>query len=363
MNNALVINKKGQSIWYDNIERSLLENGALKKMIDAKEIFGVTSNPSIFKNAITGSSIYDEDINRLKNESKNSFEIYDALSIKDIQTTCDLFIDYYKETKGKDGYVSLEVDPRLAYKTNETIDEAKRIWKVVNRPNLMVKIPATKEGINAISSVISEGINVNVTLIFSNNRYLEVMDAYLLGLENALDKGVSIGNIHSVASFFISRLDSKIDSFLEKIGEKKNINKDLFGKTAIANGKLAYKKFIEVFSSERWEKLSKNGANLQRPLWASTSTKNPNYNDTMYVDKLIAENTVNTIPPKTLSLYLDHGKTDISIYKDYDLYISYIEEIESLGVSINKATDELESEGVKSFSEAFEILLKAIEQK
>ncbi len=360
MNNALIINKKGQSIWYDNIERSLLQNGTLNQMIEAEEIFGVTSNPSIFKNAITGSSIYDDEIKKLKKEGKSAFEIYDALSIEDIKTTCDLFLNHYKETNGKDGYVSLEVDPRMAYNTDETISEAKRIWNEVNRPNLMVKIPATKEGLGAISAVISEGINVNVTLIFSINRYLEVMDAYLTGLEIALKNGVSINTIHSVASFFISRLDSKIDAKLEKID---NIDKDLFGKIAVANGKLAYKEFNDVFSSNRWKSLEKEGANKQRPLWASTSTKNPEYKDTMYVDDLIAENTVNTVPPKTLALYLDHGKTEISIYNDFDIYMSYFSKLDEFGISLNEATDELEKEGVDSFSDSFEILLEAIELK
>lgn len=359
MNNALIINKKGQSIWYDNIERSLLIDGTLKNMINAEEIFGVTSNPSIFKNAITGSSIYDNDIENLKNQDKSSFEIYDSLSIEDIQTACDLFLDMYEKTNHKDGYVSLEVDPRLAYKTNETVDEAKRIWKEVNRPNLMVKIPATKEGIEAISKVISEGINVNVTLIFSVERYKSVVDAYLLGLETALKNGKSIKNIHSVASFFISRLDSKIDSKLEE----KNADSSLFGKIAIANGKLAYQYFLDVVNSKRWNALSENGANLQRPLWASTSTKNSSYPDTLYVDELIGENTVNTIPPKTLALYLDHGKTEASILDSFDTYLDYLKELEGLGISLEKATDELEDEGVSSFSDAFQVLLNAIETK
>lgn len=364
MNNAQKINQLGQSIWYDNIERGILNDGSLAKMIFDNKIFGVTSNPSIFKNAIIGSTLYDNDISEMMAKGKNAFEIYDVLSITDIQAACDLFSDYYMKSDAKDGYVSLEVDPRLAYKTQETIFEAKRLWKAVNRPNLMIKIPATKEGVQAIAPVIAEGINVNVTLIFSVNRYKDVMDAFMTGLETVLLNDRKIDKIQSVASFFISRLDSKMDGWLNaKSEEGIESALGLKGKTAIANGKVAYLTYEKMVDSKRWKAIESQGGHMQRPLWASTSTKDLSYPDTLYIDELIANNTVNTIPPKTLNLYLDHGKTDISIKKDINSFTQALEKIEQIGLSLEKATKELEAEGVKSFADAFDVLLKSIESK
>ena len=308
------INQVGQSLWYDNIERKLLRDGTLAGMIERGEIRGITSNPSIFNKAISQSSEYDLDIKAFTDQGLSREETYERLAIQDIQTAADLFGPLYEMSARGDGYVSLEVDPFLANQTAKTVTEAKRLWKMVDRPNLMVKIPATLEGLPAISEVIAEGINVNVTLIFGLERYQKVMDAYLTGLEERSVKGKSLTEIASVASFFISRIDSKVDKMLEDMlegspaGNAEDVNL-LFGKPALASGKLAYELYQQIFSenSTRYRELIASGANPQRALWASTSTKNPAYPDTCYVDKLVGPGTVNTVPPNTLQAFLNHG--------------------------------------------------------
>jgi len=360
------LHELGQSLWYDNIQRSLLDNGQLKAMIDNGEIKGVTSNPSIFHNAIAKTNDYDSALKPLAWAGFSAEDIFWELAVKDIQDAADLFAPLYKSSNRKDGYVSLEVSPFLARDTKTTASEAKRLWKKVNRPNLMIKIPATKEGLPAIRQTIAEGINVNVTLIFSLKRYEEVIDAFLSGLEDRLQKGGRIDSIASVASFFVSRVDTKVDGRLNELAEKDPRNKSikaLLGKAAIANAKLAYEGYKKEFSSERFTKLKENGAQSQRALWASTSTKNPDYRDVIYVEELIGDETVNTVPPATLTAFADHGKSVLTIEKNLEQYRQNIADLEGLGISMDAVTQELEEEGVKSFSDAFTALLKSVEDR
>ena len=306
-----------QSIWYDNIQRSLLENGELAAMIARGAIRGITSNPSIFHNAISKTHDYDAALKPMAWSGWSANQIFLQLAVEDIQRATDLFAPLYKETQGGDGYVSLEVNPLLANDTTGTIAEAQRLWNMVDRPNLMVKIPATQAGIPAIRKSIANGINVNVTLIFSLERYQDVMDAYISGLEDRLAAGLPIGGIASVASFFVSRVDTKVDKALAEILKMEDSRAEtatgLLGKAAIANARLAYAQFLEVFQSERFGLLRSQGAKVQRPLWASTSTKNPAYRDVVYVEELIGADTVNTMPPQTLTAFADHGDAVVKL--------------------------------------------------
>ena len=364
------LKKIGQSIWYDNIERKLLKDGTLARMVERGEIRGITSNPSIFNNAISNSDEYDQEIEVLTKQGLSREDIYEQLAVRDIQSAADMFLPLYQETKGGDGYVSLEVSPFLAHETEKTIQDAKKLWKMVNRPNLMVKIPATLEGLPAITEAIAAGINVNVTLIFSVTRYQAVMEAYLAGLEKRVRDGKSIDGIASVASFFISRIDAKVDSQLDKIlsisptGEQE-IAKNLFGKVALASGKLAFDAYEANFSrgATRFADLLKKDANKQRALWASTSTKNPQYPDTMYVDELIGPDTVNTVPPKTLIAFFDHGTVERSIDRQVDEARKVFEDLAKVGIDIEQVAEDLESEGVKSFAVAFSSLLDSLQAR
>jgi len=346
----------GQSIWYDNIQRKLLESGELAAMIERGEIRGVTSNPSIFQKAIADSNDYDDTLKPLLADGWDAEKIFWELAIKDIQDACDIFAPLYKESEGGDGYVSLEVSPYLAKDSEGTIKQAKELWERVNRPNLMIKIPATKAGLSAIRKSIAAGINVNVTLIFSIERYREVMDAYLSGLEDRVLAEESIEHVHSVASFFISRLDSIIDKQLPE-------NSLLRGKIAVANAKLAYEAFQEVANSVRFGKLQLVRANYQRPLWASTSTKNPDYPDTLYLDELIGPATVNTVPPATLDAFINHGKAAATLTANLDAAHQAINDLEAEGISLTQATQDLEDMGVESFADAFTSLLKTIGER
>jgi len=367
MNATLKLFEAGQSIWYDNIQRGLLKNGELAGMIQRGEIRGVTSNPTIFMNAIIKSQDYDESLLPLAASSLTDEELFFKLAIEDIQAATDLFLPLYQQSKGGDGYVSLEVSPYLANDTASTLAQAKQLWQRVNRPNLMIKIPATKPGLPAITDAIAAGINVNVTLIFSLERYGEVMDAYQKGLEKRVDQGQPISAIASVASFFVSRVDTKIDPLLQKIirkgGSKAEKAARLLGKAAIANARLAYADFKHTFSNERFQKLKARGALLQRPLWASTSTKNPNYRDVMYVEELIGPDTVDTAPPQTLVAFLDHGRVRPSLEENLDDARHTLADLKKLGITMNDVTRELEEEGVKSFSDAFTVLLEAIHKR
>lgn len=361
------LNQLGQSLWYDNIQRSLLENGQLAQLISDGEIRGVTSNPSIFNNAIANSHDYDAALTSMAWSGWNTDQIFYQLAVEDIQAAADLFLHLYQETDGADGYVSLEVSPYLANDTQNTLREAQRLWSMVDRPNLMIKIPATKEGIPAIREAIAAGINVNVTLIFSLDRYAQVMDAYLTGLERRVAAGLPIHSIASVASFFVSRVDTNVDAQLRAIkdqgGPAALKASELLGKAAIANARLAYAQFKTVFNTDRFANLKAKGARVQRPLWASTSTKNPSYRDVMYVEELIGPQTINTLPPQTLMAFREHGIAQLSLEKDVDLAQAQLGELEELGISMSQVTAQLEIEGVKTFADAFTALLKTIEKR
>jgi transaldolase len=357
----------GQSLWYDNIERRLLNNGELAAMIQRGDIYGVTSNPTIFNNAIAKSQDYDAQISELAKAGRTTSQIFDALTVQDIQSACDLFRPLYDSTRGGDGYVSIEVHPDLANDTDATNEEARRLWGLVDRPNLMVKIPGTAAGIPAIRHSVSAGININITLIFSRQRYAEVIEAYLAGLERRADNNLPLAHQASVASFFVSRIDTKVDEWLDAAAKKSGAQakkaSELKGKVAIANAKLAYQLFTEQFNSPRFEVLKKKGARLQRPLWASTSTKNPAYPDLIYVDNLVGKHTVNTVPHQTLEAVKGHGIPKITIDSDLDAARQDLDDLESLGLSLDQATAELEIEGVASFSKSIHAVFDTIEER
>jgi transaldolase/glucose-6-phosphate isomerase len=357
----------GQSLWYDYMERRILENGELAKLISQGDIRGLTSNPSIFNHAIAKSKDYDSALIPMSWAGYNDKKILEQLMIEDIERVADLLRPLFDKTHDGDGFVSIEVRPDLAYETDKTIAEAQRLWDIVRRPNVMIKIPATEPGLAAIQQSIAAGININITLAFSIERYKEVMDAYLSGLEDRIKAGKPIDHINSVASFFVSRIDVKVDKYLEPIiqskGSEAQIAKGLLGKLAIANARLAYQEFRKVFESERFNKLQAKGARLQRPLWASTSTKNPAYPDTMYVDELIGDHTVNTVPPQTLEAFKDHGKVKLTIEKDLDGAKKAFSDLERIGISMKKVTQELEQEGVQTFSESYNSLLASVKTR
>ena len=364
------LNQIGQSIWYDNIERKLLKDGTLEGMFNRGEIRGITSNPSIFNKAISQSDEYDAEIRSLTQESLSRENVYERLAISDIQTAADLFRPLYDQTNGDDGYVSLEVSPYLAHDADQTISEANRLWNDVNRPNLMVKIPATKAGLPAITETIAAGINVNVTLIFSLDRYREVREAYLAGLEKRASAGKTVANIASVASFFISRIDTKVDKQLESLTktatpeEKQRIER-LMGKTAVASGKLAFRDYEDTFGDKgtRFGKLKPLGAKRQRVLWASTSTKNPAYPDTKYVEEMIGPLTINTVPPNTLEAFLDHGVVKRTIDQNVEAAHNVMAGLSGVGIDLDQATQDLEAEGVKSFADAYTSLLDSLQKR
>jgi transaldolase len=368
MNPITKLTTLGQSIWYDNIQRKLLTNGTLANLIANGDIRGITSNPSIFHNAIAKTTDYDAALLPMVSAGWNAETIFWQLAKEDIQAAADLFKSLYHESNAGDGYVSLEVNPNLANDTEGTVAQAKKLWNEVNRPNLMIKIPATKAGIPAITQVIAAGINVNVTLIFSLSRYEEVMEAFMLGLELRHKQGLSIENIASVASFFISRVDSKIDGILQGMiqngGSQSATATHLLGKAAIANAKQAYTLFEKKFSGYRFKELqAKGAARRQRPLWASTSTKNPAYRDVVYIEELIGPETVNTVPPQTLDAFRDHGIASLTIHSQLEEAQKSLEALNALGISMDKVTNELEQEGVKAFQDAFAALIKTIDER
>lgn len=347
----------GQSVWLDFISRKLLTSGELKDWID-KGLRGMTSNPTIFDKAISKSDDYDEEIKKYVRQNLSIEEIYEKIVIKDIGMAADEMRKVYDSTNGLDGYVSLEVNPLLANSTDETIQQAKHLYKELNRPNVMIKIPGTEEGLPAITEVLGSGVNVNVTLIFSTESYKKVVDAFISGLEKFDQSGGDISKLASVASFFVSRVDTAADKKLEEKG-----NKDLQGKIAIANSKIAFEISEEIFSSERWKKLADKGARKQRLLWASTSTKNPDYRDVLYVEELIGPDTVNTMPPDTIEAFLDHGKVESTLDKGIDEAKQQLQKLKELGISINDITYKLLNDGVKSFSDSFESLIASIKEE
>jgi transaldolase len=369
MSNAIKeLHQLEQSIWYDNIERRLLKNGKLAAMIASGDIRGVTSNPSIFNKAIARSSDYDAALIPLAKEGKDKEEIFEALAVEDIRAAADLFRPLYDQTGGGDGYVSLEVSPYLAYDTETTRSEALRLWNLVDRPNLMVKIPATKEGLPAITRSIADGININVTLIFALSQYTEVMEAYLAGLEARIEAGKPVEQVASVASFFVSRIDTNVDNRLQALmnddsGQAADRLSALLGKAAVASAKLAYQRYKGVFASERFAKLTAKGARAQRPLWASTGTKNPAYSDVKYVEELIGPGTVNTLPPHTLDAFRDHGITSLTLEEGISQSHNVMDELAEVGISMDQVTQELEDQGVKAFADAYTALLESVESR
>jgi len=360
--------KFGQSVWLDYIRRDLIETGELKRLIDEDGLRGMTSNPAIFEKAIGDSKYYYETLKALQSRSDlDANGRYEVLAIRDIQAAADALRPVYQSTKRRDGYVSLEVSPFLARDTQATLNEARRLWKAVGRENLMVKVPGTAEGIPAFQQLISEGININVTLLFSQEVYVQVAEAYIAGLEQLAARGGDVSKIASVASFFISRIDSSVDAILTarlntaRDEREKAELRSLMGKVAIANGKQTYQRYLKIFGSDRWKKLAAKGAQTQRVLWASTSTKNPSYSDVMYVEELIGADTVNTIPPATLDAYRDHGHPRPSLTENVEAANQTMEKAARLGISMKEVTDKLTKDGVRLFAEAFDKLLKAVE--
>ncbi|MGC2292435.1 MAG: transaldolase, partial [Candidatus Acidiferrales bacterium] len=362
--------KFGQSVWLDYIRRNLLTTGELKRLIEEDGLRGMTSNPTIFEKAITGSTDYTKTLEELeKRKDLDAKGRYEELAIKDIQDAADFLRPVYESSKKREGYVSLEVSPYLAHKTQETLDEARRLWKRVGRENLMVKVPGTPEGIPAYQQLISEGININVTLLFALDVYVKVAEAYIAGLEQYAKNGGDVSRMASVASFFISRIDTLVDGEIdEKIKATSNAGeqaalRNLQGKVAIANGKVTYQRYKQIFSGPRWKALADRGAQTQRVLWASTSTKNPAYSDIYYVEELIGPDTVDTIPPATFDAFRDHGKPRASLEENIQAAHDTMQGLERAGISMKAATDKLTEDGVKLFAEAFDKLLAAVEKR
>ena len=347
----------GQAVWIDYISRSLITTGRLTELVD-EGIRGLTSNPTIFEKAIAGSSDYDREMALLAGEGKSVEEIYEALALKDIGDAADILRPLYDRTNGEDGYVSLEVSPALAHDTAGTITDARRLYKILGRPNVMIKVPATLEGIPAIETLIGEGINVNATLIFSLTHYQAVAGAYLNGLEKLAATSGDLSRVASVASFFISRIDTAVDKELDK----RNVS-DLQGKTAIASAKIAYGHFQENFHGKRWAELALKKAWAQRPLWASTGTKNPLYSDTLYLDSLIGSDTVNTVPLATMEAFLDHGIVTSTIDNYLEDAYTQLIQLDELGINLDSITQKLQDDGVASFAESFNTLLSSIAKK
>ena len=359
----------GQSMWLDYIRRDLITSGKLKTMIDEDGLRGMTSNPSIFEKAIADSHLYDDILKSLASRPDlNATSRYEQIAIRDIQDAADILRPVYESSKFRDGYVSLEVSPLLANKTQETIEEGRRLWKAVNRENVMIKVPGTAEGLPAIRQLISEGINVNVTLLFAQEVYEKVAEAYVAGLEDLAKRGGNVKKMAGVASFFISRIDTLVDSMIEdklkssKDAQQQTLLKSLLGKVAIANGKLTYQRYQKIFSGTQWEALASKGAQTQRVLWASTSTKNPAYRDVMYVEELIGPNTVDTMPPATVDAFRDHGRVRNSLSEDVPGAQKVMNDLEQAGILIKEATSKLTTDGVKLFADAFHTLLEAVEK-
>ncbi|MEM8966083.1 MAG: transaldolase [Bacteroidota bacterium] len=358
----------GQSVWLDNLSRQILNNGELEKLITEKGVRGLTSNPAIFQKAISGSDAYDEAIEKLANEGLERIKIYESMAIEDIQRAADLFRPVYDASNGEDGCVSLEVQPSLVYDTQGTIEEGRYLWNAVNRPNVMIKVPGTEEGLPAITQLLSEGINVNVTLLFSVDRYRAVTEAYMEGLEKRLAQGESIQNVVSVASFFLSRIDVMVDPMLKGIMDNKPDHaekaKSVLGETAVANAKQAYKVFEEAFSSERFQKLAEQSGRKQRVLWASTGNKNPDYEELRYVHPLIGPDTVNTMPGDTLDILLEKDEEPTNqVAEGMEQADKVLAALEELGIDMEKVTDDLEKEGVAKFEKPFNQLLDTIEEQ
>jgi transaldolase len=366
-NPLLELQSLGQSIWIDFISRGMISSGELKRLIEEDGVSGVTSNPSIFEKAITRSDDYDEAIRDLTLQGRTIDEIYQSMTVEDIQMVADLLRPTYDRTDGQDGFVSLEVSPALAHDTQGTIHEARLLWSLVDRPNAMIKVPATREGIPAIRQLTGEGINVNITLLFGLPRYREVVHAYLDGLEIRARKGSSLKQVASVASFFLSRIDVLLDPLLEKkksaAGSQADIASPLQGQAAIASAKIAYQLYKEMFNNERFEELANQGARPQRLLWASTSTKDPMYSDTKYIEPLIGSETINTLPVETLDAYRDHGQPRLSLEQNISRAYHVLNKLSVVGIDLDQVTQQLEDEGVEKFVAALNRLMLALKGK
>lgn len=370
MNPLLKLIDLGQSYWIDNLTRKMIQSGELKRRITEDGLRGMTSNPAIFNKAISKSSDYDEQIRQLLHHGSDTPKIFEALAIKDVQDACDLFRPVYDGSQGVDGFVSLEVSPYLARHTQATIEEARRLYKAVNRPNCFIKIPGTLEGLPAIEQMLCEGVNVNVTLLFAVERYEAVAKTYIKALERRATEGKDVTRVASVASFFISRMDVLVDQLLSHHllpGDPSgaaSLPKQIMGKIAVANARMAYQSFKKIFSTPRWKKLEKIGAKVQRPLWASTSTKTPGYSDVMYVEPLIGENTVNTMPEETITAFADHGQLQSrSVEKNLAEARNDLQLLKKLGIQLDFVTQQLENEGIQKFIDPFMELMKSINAK
>ena len=368
-NPLLQLKTLGQSVWYDTVDRAQLNNGLFKRMLDEDGVVGVTSNPTIFQKSINHGDAYDEQMTQLVRENKSTSEIYEALVIRDIRTVADMLLPIYEKANRQDGFVSLEVSPDLAHDSVATLNEARRFWKLVDRPNLMIKIPATPEGLPVVRQTLSEGMNINITLIFSIEDYREVAEAYISALEERNAEGKDISHIASVASFFVSRVDTLVDQLLENKIKATNDSteqqklKSLEGKAAIANARLVYHEFKHIFHSPRFETLKHSGAHVQRPLWASTSTKNPAYRDVLYAEELVGPDTVDTMPLETIENFRDHGKVRLSVEDDIQQAKDELAELEKVGIHYDQVTQQLQVEGVQKFADSFHELFKGIESK
>jgi transaldolase len=353
------VSKLGQSIWIDFLSRHLLQSGELARMMEDDAVVGVTSNPTIFQKAISEGDLYDEQLREVLAEQDDLKEVFLRLAVQDVQDACDLMRPVWDGGGGKDGYVSIEVDPNLAFDTDGSIAEAQRLHELVDRPNCFVKIPGTEPGLAAIEEMIARGRNINVTLIFSLQRYVEVVEAYLRGLERLVESGGDPSQVASVASFFVSRVDTEADRRLDEVGGPE----ELKGKLAVANAKLAYQRYKELFSGERWQALEAKGAATQRCLWASTSTKNPAYSDVLYVDELIGPETVNTMPEETIRAFQDHGEVELTLERDLDEAQRVFDRIAEAGVDYDDVVATLEREGVEKFADSFRELLDGVRAK
>jgi len=368
-NPLLQLKALGQSVWYDNIDRSQLVSGQFKRLLDEDGICGVTANPTIFEKSISSGHAYDEQINQLIREGKSTNEIYEALIIQDIRTVADILRPIYDSANRQDGLVSLEVSPDLAHDTEGTLSEVRRFWKMVDRPNLMIKIPGTPEGIPAVLQALTEGINVNITLIFSISTYRQVAEAFISALEARRTAGEDISHMASVASFFVSRVDTLVDKLLEdKVKATSNTTeqqhlKSLEGKAAIANARLVYQDFKKIFNTPRFAALKQAGAYVQRPLWASTSTKNPAYRDVLYAEELIGPDTVDTMPLETIENFRDHGRVRLSIEDNIPEAHQVFDSLEKIGIHYDQVTQQLQDEGVQKFADSFHKLFEGIAEK
>jgi transaldolase len=358
----------GQSIWLDSIDRRMLHDGELERRVRDDALTGMTSNPTIFQKALASSNAYDEQIVAAEEEGHTSWELFELLETTDVRDACDAFAGVYSSTRGADGYVSIEISPGVSHDANAALEEARRLWKTVDRPNVMVKVPGTVEGAVAVRRLIAEGINVNITLLFAIEAHERVIEAYLAGLEDRVKARLPIDGLASVASFFVSRVDTEIDKRLDALiakapQQEKERLQTLKGRAAIANAKLAYRIFGQKFSGPRWEALAKQGARVQRPLWASTSTKNPAYRDVMYVEELIGPDTVDTMPPATIDAFKDHGVVARTVDKRVAVAEAVLKEIEAVGISVREVTEKLLVEGIASFQKSFDELIAGLEAK